>query len=249
MYAASCPYGELKTDVMKRAAHNDRRRGPRTKFSPETTRELLVRAVGEILAEEGWQGLGVNKVALRAGVDKKMIYWYFESYNNLLKTYIKSQDFWEPVFRDFEIHPLPGNKEIPKFITSIFEHQFHAFSADRIMQAFIHWQISESNPMLKDISEERELNGSKIAALTDPHFEGSRFNFRAILALMLGGVYYIVWHARRNGTTVCGIDINKHNDREDVVRSLGQVIDLVWEAAEKVVSKKRENSNHEAKGR
>lgn len=229
---------------MNRPAQNNRQRGPRPKLSPETTKVLLVRAVGEILAEDGWSGLGLNKIALRAGVDKKMIYYCFESYNNMIKTYIKSQDFWEPVFRDFEINPVPGNKEIPKFITSIFEHQFHSFFADRIMQALIHWQISEPNAILKDISEERELNGSKIAALTDPHFKGSGFNFRAILAIMLGGVYFIVWHARKNGTTVCGIDINKNDDREDVVRSLGQLVELVWEAAEKVVSKKRKNRNH-----
>lgn len=228
---------------MDRQAKSDRRRGPRNKLSSETTQELLLRAVGEILEEDGWQGLGVNKIALRAGVDKKMIYYGFESYNNLIKTYIKSHDFWEPVFRDFEINPVPGHSEIPKFITSIFEHQFNSFFADRIMQSLIHWQISEPNAILKDISEEREVNGSKIAALTDPHFQGSGFNFRAILAIMLGGVYFIVWHARRNGTTVCGIDINKNDDREEVVRSLGQLIDLVWLAAEKVIAKKKKDKN------
>lgn len=229
---------------MNRKVQNDRRRGPRTKLSPETTKELLTRAVGEILAEDGWQGLGVNKIAIRAGVDKKMIYYCFDSYNNMIKTYIKSQDFWEPVFRDFQDSPFPGGKEIPKFISSIFEHQFNAFFADRIMQSLIHWQITEPNMMLKDISEERELEGSKIAALTDPHFEGSDFNFRAILAIMVGGIYYLVWHARHNGSTVCGIDINENQDREDVVRSLGQIIDLVWNAAEKVASGKPKNRGH-----
>jgi AcrR family transcriptional regulator len=217
---------------MNRAA-KDRRRGPRPKQSHETSKELLVRAVGEILREEGWQGLGVNKIAFRAGVDKKMIYWCFESYNNLLKAYLKSQDFWEPVFSDFKVSPPLEDNEIPKFIASILQYQFHTFSADPIMQALIHWQISEPNSVLKEVSEEREINGSQIAALADPHFAGSAYNFRAILSLMLGGIYYIVWHAKNNGTTVCGIDINKYQDREDLVRSLGQLIDLVWDAAER----------------
>lgn len=39
------------------------------------------------------KGLGVNMIALRAGVDKKMIYWNFERYNNLVKTYIENLDF------------------------------------------------------------------------------------------------------------------------------------------------------------
>lgn len=215
-----------------------RRRGPRPKLSDETSKELLVRAVGEILQEEGWQGLGVNKVAFRAGVDKKMIYWCFESYNNLLKTYLKSQDFWEPVFSAFAVSPPVADSEIPKFITSVLQYQFQAFFEDSVMQTLVHWQISEPNSVLKEVSEEREVNGSKIAALADPHFARSAINFRAVLALMVGGVYYVVWHAKNNGSTVCGIDINKNQDREDLVRSLGQLIDLVWDAAEKKTLKK-----------
>lgn len=161
-----------------------------------------------------------------------MIYWCFESYNNLLKTYLKSQDFWEPIFQDFEKADLFDNKDIPNYIKSIFQRQFSSFFSDQIMQTYVHWEISEPNTMLREISEEREIKGAKISALTDPHFEDSTYNFRSILALLLGGSYYLVWHAKNNGTTVCGVDINKSQEREDVVRSLGQVIDLVWAAAE-----------------
>ncbi len=222
---------------MDKVTEGKRKRGPRPRHSQETTRQLLIRAVGDILQEEGWQGLGVNKIAFRAGVDKKMIYWYFESYNNLVKTYIKSRDFWEPVFQDFAGTPAVEEKDLSDFISAILQHQFRTFFSDNVMQSVIHWQISETNPMLKEISEEREHSGSKIAELTDPHFSGTSYNFRAVLALMLGGVYYLVWHARFNGTTVCGVDINKQRDRDDVIKSIGQVIDLVWEAAGKEIFK------------
>lgn len=55
----------------------------------EDKRARLIRAVGETLAEYGYQGLGLNKIALRAGVSKPMVYRYFGGLNGLLKAYIE----------------------------------------------------------------------------------------------------------------------------------------------------------------
>ncbi len=213
-----------------------KKRGPNRSRDPEVTRQMLIDAVGDILREDGWRGLGVNKIAFRAGVDKKMIYWYFQSYNNLLRTYIKSKDFWIPVFEKFQSEGAELDQELPDFIRSIFTELFNVFYTEPEMQTFIHWQISDSRPVLREISEEREFQGAKIAAMTDPHFKGTGFNFRAVLALILGGVYYVVWHAKMNQTSVCGIDINVEKDRLDLIRSIGQIIDLVWDAAGKEVA-------------
>lgn len=213
-----------------------KKRGPNRSRSPEVTKKMLIDAVGDILREDGWQGLGVNKIAIRAGVDKKMIYWYFSSYNNLLKTYIKSKDFWMPVFEKFQSEGGELEQELPDFIGSIFMELFNVFYTEPELQTFIHWQISDSRPVLREISEEREFQGAKIAGMTDAHFKGTGFNFRAVLALILGGVYYVVWHAKMNQTSVCGIDINVEKDRLDLIRSIGQIIDLVWDAAGKEVA-------------
>ena len=53
----------------------------------ETDRKL-VEAVGTIMREKGYGGLGVNKVALEAGVRKAAIYDNFGGMNNLIKAYI-----------------------------------------------------------------------------------------------------------------------------------------------------------------
>ena len=42
------------------------------------TRRRLISAVGSLLAREGFKGIGVNAVAREAGVDKKLIYRYFD---------------------------------------------------------------------------------------------------------------------------------------------------------------------------
>ena len=45
--------------------------------------QRLIAAVGEILKQKGYAGLGVNKIALEARVSKELIYRYFGGLNNL----------------------------------------------------------------------------------------------------------------------------------------------------------------------
>lgn len=198
---------------------------------PEATKQGLVDAVGKILAEHGHHGLGVNRIALIAGVNKKMIYWYFNSYNNLIKTYINGRDFWKPVFERFKSTKPPKQASVPSYISDIFSEQFNSFYNNPELQKMILWQVSESNPMLRELSEEREAQAEPIAHLTDAHFEGSDINFRAVLALVLGGIYYVTWHSKTNKSRVCGIDINKERDRVAFQRAIRQVIDAVWKEA------------------
>lgn len=60
----------------------------------ELTKERLVKAVGKVIAEVGFQRLGVNRVAKEAGVDKKLIYRYFHGLPNLVAEYGKTVEFW-----------------------------------------------------------------------------------------------------------------------------------------------------------
>ena len=60
----------------------------------EETRAKILEAVGKILAEEGFQGIGINNVSRRAGVDKVLIYRYFGDLPGLLREFASSGDYW-----------------------------------------------------------------------------------------------------------------------------------------------------------
>lgn len=61
------------------------------------TEASLVNAVGALLAREGFGALGVNAVASEAGVDKVLIYRYFNGLPGLLAAFGESADFWPSV--------------------------------------------------------------------------------------------------------------------------------------------------------
>ena len=58
------------------------------------TEHRMIRAVGTLLARDGFQGMGVNALAREAGVDKVLIYRYFGSLDTLIDRYCQEVDFW-----------------------------------------------------------------------------------------------------------------------------------------------------------
>jgi len=70
--------------------------GKRQQRRIETEAEL-VRAVGRVIDRDGMGKLGVNAVAREAGVDKALIYRYFDGLPGLLRAFGESADFWPTV--------------------------------------------------------------------------------------------------------------------------------------------------------
>lgn len=100
------------------------------------------------------------------------------------------------------------------------------------MQEIMRWQIAEPNHIARTLANSRELLGEELLSLSDPYFKDSGVNFRALLAVIVPGIYYLVLNAKVNGSTFCGIDINKKEDMEEVQKAVKQVIDWCYEKAD-----------------
>jgi len=207
-----------------------RRKTHKVRDSSQTERALLD-AVGELLDESGYRRLKTNSIARKAGKDKNLIRYHFGSLDGLLTVYIREKDYWPPFFERFRLGEKPGDKELQSLFTDLMQENFRFFAGNAKMQQIIRWQISEDNAVLRDISNAREREGAKLLELTDPFFSDSGINFRALLALLLGGSYYLVLHAATNKSTVSGIDANLKNGREEILQTIDQVINWAWETA------------------
>ena len=60
----------------------------------ELTEKIILEAVGSIIENDGFEKLGVNAIAQRAGVSKVLIYRYFGGIDELIAQYLLRKDYW-----------------------------------------------------------------------------------------------------------------------------------------------------------
>jgi len=200
----------------------------------EQTKRKLLQAVGEIIVEKGYSGLGVNKIANKAGVDKKLIYRYFGDGNALVEAYILEKDYWLGFAGKIqEFNDVKTPDKAKEIISTVLERQFTFFYEEKEMQRLILEELTSKSAMIASICNIRGNIGASLLKLTDPHFKGSGVSFRGVSALLVSGIYYLVLQARINGGTICGLDINALSGREEIVRTIRHIIQWAYEAPEK----------------
>jgi AcrR family transcriptional regulator len=202
---------------------------PKQIKNKELTKRKLIDAVGEIFRTEGHAGLGINKVARIAGVNKKLTYRYFKNdFNNLLEEYILETDYWM-IFAEKVQDLIDQQSGTQKLITDILQNQFRFFYQDKQMQKLILWEVGTDSPLMRSIHNARERAGQKLIELTDPQFEGTDVNFRAIAALLVGGIYYTILHTRYNGGIFSDIDLSTEAGREEMLRAIKMIINWAFQ--------------------
>ena len=80
----------------------------------EQTKDKLLEAVRAIIRKEGFQNIGVNKVAKEAGVDKVLIYRYFGNLEGLLKElglYTVKIQLHQDITADLKVWVVPMTAE------------------------------------------------------------------------------------------------------------------------------------------
>lgn len=197
------------------------------------TMNKLIIAVGKVIQKKGYAGLNIANICKEAGLDRRLVYTYFGSLDNLVETYINQKDYWKSDAQE-QISTLLV-KETPlssEEITQLLQGQFEAVLKDKALQKIIHWELGEKNKVLRKISDGRERLGEELFNLSEPSFKKTDIDIRAMLALQIGGLYYLSLHAKSNGSLFCGIDINQPDGKERISKALKKVVELCYKETE-----------------
>lgn len=200
------------------------------------TERKLINAVGSIIREKGYKGLGVNAIAKEAKVSKKLIYRYFDNVDRLIEIYVIEKDYWLSFNKKISAELLPKKLKNKKshlidFLSSLLEKQFEFFWNEDEMQKIILWEISEKTSLLNSVCKVREEYGDTVMELVAPYFKNSPVSIRGVAALLVSGIYYMVLHAKKNESTICGVDLNTEEGRAEITASIRQVIESTFIAA------------------
>lgn len=194
------------------------------------TKARMVASVGKVIQKKGYAGLNLTNVATECGVDVKLIRNYFGNLDNLVEEYISQRDFWKHVAKD-NINSMVSSPGIigSEEITDLLQNQFNTLLKDKILQSIIHWELGEQNKLLRKIADQREMIGEKLFSKIEPSFKNAGVNIRAVLAILIGGVYYLSLHGKNNGSLFCGIDINTTNGEKQIDDAIRYLVFCAYE--------------------
>lgn len=161
------------------------------------TEARLLDAVGALLAEGGFGAVRVNAVCRRAGVNKSLLYRYFEDLDGLLRAYAEGGDFW-PAFE--EVAPdldalllLPPGARIAAF----FRGYVDALRARPRTLEILAWEGIERNELTAWLERKREAWGQEAARrLTRPDEVGAA-DVAALAAVASAALHYLLIRGRK----------------------------------------------------
>lgn len=196
----------------------------------ERTKATLITAVGKILKKKGFAGLSASSVADEAKVDRRLIYDYFGDLEGLVKEYLNNKDYWKMEPGNVEAIVQAAREDSGKALAyGVLQDQLDSLIGNEEMRRIITWGLSEKSAMLKELDLKRENVGEVVLReVFDKHFADSEVNFRAVYALLMGGVYYLTLHAKIQENTFCGIDIQQPAGQDEIKKALRQLLDLIY---------------------
>jgi len=197
----------------------------------QETKNRILNAVGDILSNEGFPGIGVNKVARKAGVDKVLIYRYFGDMPGLLREFASRGDYW----------PSMGD-----VLARADQSKFSADAADlsvALLTGYIRelrnspaacelllGELLERNELAEASATSRQQQGMElIQALQGASPEARKVDLPAIGALLSAGLTFLMLRSR-NSEAYLGIDIATEEGWERIERGMETLIRNLFDA-------------------
>ncbi|MFM2042247.1 MAG: hypothetical protein RLY86_823 [Pseudomonadota bacterium] len=191
------------------------------------TERSLVEAAKQVLAEEGFQGFGVNAIARRAACDKQLIYRYFGGLEGLADAV--GTDLAGKLADD--LTPLSTARPPTTYgeLIKLFMHGLiDLLRGDPILRQIVTWEVAAPSPLLTRLSEAR---GKRLAlwmherrgTLVPP----DGVDAPAVNAVLIASVQHLVLSAAASGG-FAGLSLTGEADWQRVHQALGMLADGIY---------------------
>lgn len=194
--------------------------------SKELTKERLVKAVGKVIAEVGFQKLGVNQVAREAGVDKKLIYRYFQGLPNLVAEYGKTVDFW-PTGEELLGADMAAVKKMqPHEVMSLFFKRYlHAILRRPHTLEILAWEAIARNELTKELEEVRAKTALEFFELMEQD-PPDNVDLTALVLIIAAAANFLAVRSRIH-KTLGGVDLQSAEGWERIESTIEKMMEGV----------------------
>lgn len=190
----------------------------------QETKARILAAVGKLLAESGFRQLGVNAIAREAGVDKVLIYRYFNDLPTLLQTFGQEGDYWISL-EALLGHPSDSSElALADRVTDILLRFLHDLKQRSITQEILRWELLERNELTDELVQAREQ--TSIACLTALEqtcsFPVDR-DVPAISAILVAAMVYLVLRSQ-SSSTFLGLDLSSPESWQRIEKAAASLV-------------------------
>ncbi|KOP27247.1 TetR family transcriptional regulator [Hapalosiphon sp. MRB220] len=190
----------------------------------EETKARILAAVGKLLAESGFQQLGVNAIAREAGVDKVLIYRYFENLPSLLQKFGEEGDYWITAEALIGDETTADTESLADWMIYLLIRLLDDLKERPITQEIMRWELLEGNELTRELANVRDS-----MALDSLNFLKQKCSFPedqdipAISAILVAGIVYLVLRTKVSKTFM-GLDFSSPEGWERVEAAIASLI-------------------------
>lgn len=192
----------------------------------ELTKKKLLAAVERILRRDGFRALGVNAIAREAGVDKVLIYRYFNGLPGLLRAFATESDYW-PAFNTPQDTETLLQDPI-EFGTRVLLQIARELRERPATQEALRWELIERNDLTELTHHElREVQGRRWIEAIERHTDA---DVPALAAIVGGGLVYLALRAK-TADRFNGMDLKSEADWQRLEAAARRLIEGYLSAA------------------
>lgn len=186
----------------------------------QLTEQKLLKAVHELVEEDGFENIGVNALAARAGVSKMLIYRYFGSLDGLISSYISQHDYWINFNED-----MPESQCLGDFIKKMFRKQIAVLRENYALRRLYRWELSTDNALVHELRQKREKKGYGLVEAVSCLSRHPRQEIAVIATLISTSVSYLAL-LEENCPVYNGIHIQEESGWEQLSEGIDLLVDL-----------------------
>lgn len=186
----------------------------------QATEMSLIKAVNDIIEESGFEGLGINAVATKAGVAKVLIYRYFDSLDGLIAAYIQQNDYWI----NFN-EQLPDKAHISEFIKKTFKRQIVELRKSYTMKRLYRWELSTDNKIVRELRDKREKKSVWLVEAISKLTQHPQRETAAVATVISAAISYLAL-LEENCPVYNGLKIQTETGWEQLEDGINLLVDL-----------------------
>ncbi|WP_102407059.1 TetR/AcrR family transcriptional regulator [Parabacteroides bouchesdurhonensis] len=153
----------------------------------EATEKRLLNTIGEMIANDGFEKIGINAVATQSGVSKILIYRYFGSVEGLMAAYIRQHDFWLNFPLEF-----PEREQLSAFVKKMFQGQIEQLRSNPTLKRLYRWELSCNNDMIVKLREQREKIGVNLVEKVSQLIGHPQQEIAVMASILTASITYLV---------------------------------------------------------